>query len=322
MKVCPQCKTSYSDETLQFCLQDGSPLVAQTNPETETPTVAFGEQTVGFETTDLDKSYTTKKDAEQVRVHIPDQQTDWGKSQQTRVITQKAESSGSKTLIAVFATALVMLLLFGAGIGAYFFFSNQNGEITQATNKKDDENDDSNTDSVLESSPEPKETKKPTPKENEPEPTEKPEPTEPPAKFNPEEIKKDIEDQIYSWRSLAEARNLNAYMSKYASRIDYYKKKNMSVSSVRADKQKAFSKYEEIDINISQLKIDVDSSGEEATASFDKQWYFDDTQWTYSDESKSKSTSGKVRSQLRFKKIGGDWKITSEKDLKVYYVNR
>src|ERR1043165_674011 len=29
MKVCPKCNSSYSDETLNFCLTDGVPLVAE-----------------------------------------------------------------------------------------------------------------------------------------------------------------------------------------------------------------------------------------------------------------------------------------------------
>lgn len=33
MKQCPQCRRTYSDETLSFCLEDGSPLVAQINSE-------------------------------------------------------------------------------------------------------------------------------------------------------------------------------------------------------------------------------------------------------------------------------------------------
>lgn len=313
MKECPNCKTIYSDETLKFCLQDGTPLVAQTNTETETPTVAFGEQTVGFETTDLDQNFTTNKDADQVRVQIPTPQENWEKSQQTRIISPKTESSGSKTLLAILATALVMLLLFGAGIGAYIFFSNQNSEIAQVTNKKESENVEKNTDSVLETSPEPEETKKPTPKRSEPEPTGKPEPTKPPAKFNPQDVKKEVAEDIYAWTSLAEARNLNAYIGKYANRVDYYRKRNASFDFVKRDKQKAFRAYNDIKIDLSRMNIEVDSSGEGATAAFDKQWSFSGPE---------KSTKGKVRSQLKFKKIGGEWKITSEKDLKIYYVDR
>lgn len=307
MKECPSCKTIYSDENLRFCLQDGTPLVAQTNSKTEAPLVAQTNSetetpTVAFETTDLDKSYTTNKDAEQVRVHIPDSQGNWGHSQQTRIVTEKAPTNGSKTLVAVLATALVMLLLFGAGIGAYVYFSNQNGEIAQDSNKNDDEDDRSNTDSVL--NPSAEKNRKPAQKKT---------PTKQPIKFNPEDIKEEIENSINTWTSLAEARNLNEYVSKYASRVDYYKKKNASFDFVKKDKQRAFQDYNDIDIEISRMNIEVDSTGERAIAAFDKEWSFSGAE---------KSTEGKVRSQLKFRKIGGVWKITGEKDLKVYRVKR
>ena len=41
MKHCPNCRTRYTDDTLRFCLQDGTPLAA--DAEQLPPTVAFGE---------------------------------------------------------------------------------------------------------------------------------------------------------------------------------------------------------------------------------------------------------------------------------------
>lgn len=38
MKQCPQCKTTYTDDTLSFCLADGTPLASKTRP-TEAETV-------------------------------------------------------------------------------------------------------------------------------------------------------------------------------------------------------------------------------------------------------------------------------------------
>jgi hypothetical protein len=64
-------------------------------------------------------------------------------------------------------------------------------------------------------------------------------------------------------------------------------------------------------MNISNLTVTPDASGERATAVFDKEWLFDGDQ---------KSSSGKVRSELQMRKIKGEWRITSERDLKVYYI--
>lgn len=43
MKYCPTCRSTYTDETLQFCLQDGSLLATVTNPNTELPTTSWNE---------------------------------------------------------------------------------------------------------------------------------------------------------------------------------------------------------------------------------------------------------------------------------------
>ncbi len=39
MKQCPSCKFVYADDTLEFCLEDGSRLVAAPERQTETPNV-------------------------------------------------------------------------------------------------------------------------------------------------------------------------------------------------------------------------------------------------------------------------------------------
>ncbi len=102
-------------------------------------------------------------------------------------------------------------------------------------------------------------------------------------------------------------------MSFYADRLDYYNKKGASIDFVRKDKIRALSPYDDVKLNVSNLSVTPDSTGEIATAVFDKQWFF---------EGEEKYSEGKVQSQVKFKKFGGKWKIISEKDLKVYYVNK
>src|SRR5687767_13451247 len=98
MKHCPSCKTNYADDTLQYCLQDGTQLVAL--PDSP-PTVAFNEteaQTV-------------------VRLNQP-QPPNWQPppSEVTRVSPQfvppPAQPTRSNTATAVLLTAFAMLLLF------------------------------------------------------------------------------------------------------------------------------------------------------------------------------------------------------------------
>src|SRR5438552_19014995 len=71
MKKCPQCGTQYSDITLSFCLQDGTPLVVA--PQTDTPTVVLGET----------ETVVPRRGA--IRVPIDDSQpSGWGQIHVTR----------------------------------------------------------------------------------------------------------------------------------------------------------------------------------------------------------------------------------------------
>ena len=102
-------------------------------------------------------------------------------------------------------------------------------------------------------------------------------------------------------------------MSKYASKIDYYTRRGVSRGFVRKDKSKAFSKYTSIKSKFTKINISIRENGTKAIAIFDKEWDFSNSQ---------KRTTGKVRSRLIFRKIGGKWLIVSERDLKVYYVKK
>jgi ketosteroid isomerase-like protein len=118
---------------------------------------------------------------------------------------------------------------------------------------------------------------------------------------------------IDDWEEASENRDTNRNLNNYADTVDYYKAGRVGLGRVRADKQNAFSQYDSINFNISNMKITPDASGDKATAVFDKEWTF---------EGDEKYSSGKVQQQLTLSKIGGKWKITGEKDLKVYYTEK
>ena len=114
MKICPSCKTQYPDDTLQFCLHDGTPLTWAESPDT--PTVVMGE------------TETVVSPVGQGRMNIPvndPNSTAWQPSQVTRVAAAAPEPKGSNTAIAVVVTAVGMLVLFGIiGLGALVFWKN------------------------------------------------------------------------------------------------------------------------------------------------------------------------------------------------------
>jgi hypothetical protein len=280
MKICPQCQTAYSDDTLQFCLQDGAPLTVQTpsNNWTNAETLVSPEQ-------------------------ISEQ------SQITRISARQPETKKPNTALTVLLTAFAMLLIFGIiGAAAWMYLKNEKKEIAQNTNKPlfANSNETANTGYLADNTnkfPSPVTSAKPTPQTT----------AAPTPDFNPEQVKTEVSSKVYSWKSALESGNLNALMASYAARLDYYFNKGaIGASAVRADKQRAFSLFDSFSVTLSNMRVSVDETGERATAVFDKEWLF----------TGAKTNSGKVQSQLQLTKISGEWRITGEKDLKVYYVNK
>ena len=227
------------------------------------PTVAFGDKTEQFQrkqvteqlkTNEPTERFTTNKDVNQMRIELPEpQQNTWEQSRETQVASFQPPPQKSNTLVTVLATALVMLLLFGAaGIGAWFYFSDDKTDVTKDTNtRSNNENQQFEKDISNKESPTPTAISKDS--------TPIPSPT---SNFNPEEVKKKVSDVIYSWKSASESLNLDAHMNNYADTVDYYNKSKVSKNLVKSDRQKAYNKYDDIEINLSNISITPDSTGE------------------------------------------------------------
>jgi ketosteroid isomerase-like protein len=282
MMICPTCNARYEDDTLKFCLEDGTPLAP--GPVTEAPTVAFG---------DIETVVSPRRTGEA--------RGGWDQSSAAPFVPQQPQARKSNTGLTVFLTALGMLIIFGiVGAGAWIYLGGRNGGTPQ----------DNSLTSIGTSNNETPNSKPNT--RSSPSPTANgwsntlPSPAEP---VNAVEIKKEVAKTIYTWKSTAESHDLDSYMGNYAETVDYYLKKGASRSAVRADKQRAFDRFDTLESDISNIDITVAPSGNEATALFDKEWEFEG-------ETRSK---GKVRQEMRFKKVNGEWLITAEKDIKVYY---
>ncbi len=302
MKTCPSCHTQYTDDTLRFCLQDGTPL--DVLPATQQPTVSLSGQEV--ETA--------------ARADIPPRDsevTQWkNKSEVTHVSSiQPKPSSSSRTALAVAATAVAMLLLFGViGIGAWIYFSGS-GDIAKNTSNGNGNQNPFPPRNVNSNGP-----ITPTPAVPLPTatavsnnnsyfpPLRTPTPS---PEIDKQQASREVSQQVYNWKSLAESGDLNSYMRKYAGTVDYYRKRGASVDFVRRDKQRAFNMFSSMSVTISNMNVSVGDSGETATAVFDKEWVFDGT----------RRSTGKVRQQMQFRRINGQWLITAERDVKVYYTN-
>ena len=272
MKTCPACQTQYTDDTLQFCLQDGTPLMPAR--QADTPTAVFNAS------------------------------PSWQQSEMTHVAATQPKKAGSKMAIVVAATVLVMLVLFGAvGIGAWLYFRNPQTETANNISVKANipiqlSNTNVRPSFTLQISP-----------SGTPSPTRTANTSMPTNTVDEGQARSEVSQRLISWKSSAESLDLDGNMTHYAGIVDYYRKSGASAAFVRADKLRAFTRFDSINIKLTNISISVDQATQEATVTLDKEWDFEGR----------KSSSGKVKQLLKLSKISGQWLITAEKDMKVYF---
>jgi hypothetical protein len=289
MKICPQCQNTYTDDSLQFCLQDGTPL-----------------SPVGSSTQDPTLSWNTEQEtllrSNQMRVTVQEQQGAIPQMPPVSPVSTPPKKSKPWLFVLVVIFFFLAIGTIG-GVGALMYFSSKSdGPVVQNINTNPN-NAEVNKNANANLTPTP--TPTPTPK-----------PTLKPAEF--ETAKKEVESVLYGWKSTAENHNLEANLSNYADTVDYYKGGKINKSKLKASKEPAYKRYDSISIEISNLKVAPDPTGEKATVTLDKEWDFSGT-----DENGNEVfNSGKVQQQLVLNKINGKWKIVSEKDVKVYYVDK
>lgn len=296
MKHCPNCQTTYADDNLQFCLQDGTPLADGSNRISSN----------NYETEESETLVLPKR-VEPIRFEPPSayqtNQANWQPSQP--VIVEQRETKKSNTPLIVGLSVLGTILLLGlGGLGAWLYFSNKNTPVAVSVNNSPP-NRPANANAATNQNANanlatPSPTAAPTAQ-----PTLKPEAAK--------AISDDVKDVVDEWKSSSENLDIETHLSYYADTIDYYRGGKVGIGLVRADKERAYSAYDSIDINIKNLKITPDASGEKAIVLFDKEWKF---------EGAEKFSSGEVQQQLMLSKINGRWLITGEKDLKVYYTQK
>jgi hypothetical protein len=130
----------------------------------------------------------------------------------------------------------------------------------------------------------------------------------PPA--DPRAARREVERALKGWAQSTRDRDLNAHARFYADTLEtFYQRQNVPASQVLADRARAFTRYDELEVEIENVEITPDPTGTRANVTFDKKWEF------HADD---KTSSGSVRQQLTLAKVGGRWVITGEKDLQVY----
>lgn len=121
--------------------------------------------------------------------------------------------------------------------------------------------------------------------------------------------KAEIEDVLSDWAGAVRDHNAADQMTLYGPVIDtYYGRHNLTAAELRAQKQQIFSaigtvrQFRVSNIHFDRLGPDV------AVVSFDKQWAF----------GRPGGYGGAARDQMVLRHFGDQWKITSERELRVY----
>jgi hypothetical protein len=292
MKICPRCHSSYSDETLNFCLTDGVPLVAEAASisggklqqqlssqhswqEAETlhdsgfifpATTAASDASGGEHTTSPNSGSPTFASSA---------------SHTTAAVNVVPPQKSSNRLLPLIVGALLAAGLAG---GTFWYFGGQKG-ANSATDSRS---------SIPSVTVEVKKTSVALSGEQE------------------NQIKKEITEMIELWRSTIEKHDIDRHIKAYVATLDnYYKESGVHREHVRADRLRAFERYPTINIQIDNMKI-TPHSPESATVVFDKTWTFKRPQRT---------STGSVQQEMELIKQDGRWLINGEKDAKVYYIN-
>lgn len=268
MKVCPKCNSSYSDETLNFCLTDGVPLVA----EEILDEYLSKHNSKSWHTADtlVDQRFSL---AEGRRTSVnPSAPTfELGNTTARNLVPQK-----SRTML---YAVLGILLVSAIGVG-FWWFSKSN-----PTNKSVSTD---NPPSIL------KRAVVPLTAEQE------------------AQVKKEVTEFLLNWAKTNSEKNADAHIALYANTLEiYYGESGRDKGHVLADRQRAYQRYDTIQMDVDNLQITPEST-ESATLVFDKSWTM---------KNDKKTSTGSVQQEIHVSKTGGKWLIDSEKDLKVYFIN-
>jgi hypothetical protein len=276
MKKCPTCSRTYADESITFCLADGSLLSASYDTQA-TLQIPSPRDTNPTELLSSDKS----NDPSPPSGDIPPLPTPQEKRGKVSVFI----------VVAIGASALLGAL----GTWAWFEKGSKSstGNVPIAAENSSvvtSENNSHTTPTTLQKTGPP-----PIPKS---------------ISTAQSEVKTALDD----WLQTTIERDFSDHMKYYADMLDiYYRESNVNLSHVREVNRSMFETYSVMEVSTSNLRIDVNPTSGRVVTTFDKQFDF---------RGANSSRSGSVQSELRWEKINEAWRITSERDLQIYYVSK
>lgn len=257
MKICPRCLSTYSDETLNFCLSDGTPLVEEeiyNLIKSQEYTTSGKEDTISSSHAHQTKPYSSKP-------------------------TLQLELRQTIRLKWVFLSVGILLATSFVLLGIWYL-PDKKTAITPV--------------------PTPKSTiflKKTAPDLNE---------------EIIQNIKQEVTKTLLEWARTNSNKDLEAHLAKYADVLEvYYSESNRDKNHVRADRLRAYRKYDSISIEVENIEILVDSE-DSVTTIFDKSWTM---------KGAERISTGAVQQEMKLKRTANKWLICAERDIKVYYIN-
>jgi hypothetical protein len=268
MKVCPKCNSSYSDETLNFCLTDGVPLVA----EEILDEYLSKHNSKSWHTADtlVDQRFSIA-DARPTSINPSAPTFELGNTTARNLVPKKSHTM----LYAI----LGVLLISAIGVGFWWFSKpNPTSKVVSTDN----------TPSI------PKRAIVPISPEQE------------------TQVKKEITEFLLNWAKTNSEKNADAHIALYANTLEiYYGESGRDKGHVLADRQRAYQRYDSIQMEVDNVQITPEST-ESASLVFDKSWTM---------KNDKKTSTGSVQQEMHVTKTNGKWLIDSEKDIKVYFIN-
>lgn len=310
MKRCSTCQTVYTDDSLSYCLQDGSKLaVVRDSSSEETLQISAAEaRTSGAEPPPTE--ILRPEDMPTARVDGPVPTREQGRARPTALNTEPRPVSTStvaappKSNSAVIALSVVVGLLLLTLGGLITWVMMRDGRQTTETR-----NVTTNSNQVEKR----QENTTATPRAN----TNSNANVSATPQASPVDVaaaRAEVQAALNAWAETVRSGNLEDHMKYYADVLDvYYNATNVSRSRVQVEREAAFAKYSSMDMQVANINLEIDQTGTRAIATFDK---------TFDFRNEEKSFNGSGLNRFWFTKMGGRWRITGEKELKNYYVNK
>lgn len=116
---------------------------------------------------------------------------------------------------------------------------------------------------------------------------------------------------LNEWVAATNARDLNKQMGFYNQRINaFYQARDVGLEIVRADKARTYQRAQSIDVRAGVPSISFSRDGRTAIMRFRKQ---------YNIMGGGEDRAGEVLQELRWRRINGNWRIVSERDIRVIH---